>query len=261
MSLHDAYARLTPFELAFQGRERAEALAEAISEEAAARGADPEDPQAFITMGSVGEFLEELRGPDAPPGAVHQYGALAFHGVHFAKAGYPVYLMTTHVARYLVEGAPEGVPELPTPAGYLQLPQHLFWIDTGGAEAPESVDGVFWTSTGAGVLYTILVIGVRPDRPGVGVIPLPEAPFGDAAGWIDAQVRDGGDDFSSELPGAELDHLYSFQAAGEVLKLLARLFAYVESGPERLEGPLVTRTPQEGPVPSELPFTRVRLDG
>jgi hypothetical protein len=261
MSLHDTYARLTPFELAFRNRERAEVLADAVNEEAAARLADPEDPQLFITMGSVGEFLEELRGPDSPPGAVHRYGALAFHGVHFTTAGCPVYLMSTHVARYLVEGAPSGAPKLPTRAGYLQLPQHLFWTDSRGAEQPESVDGVFWTSTGGGALHTLLATGVRPDGTGIGVIPLPEAPISDVDGWIEAQVREEGDDFSSGLPGSDLDHLYAFQTAGEVLKLLARFFAYVHSAPNGLEPPRISETPQTGPVPSELSFTRVNLDG
>ena len=53
MSLHDDYARMTPFEIAFPDSERVVALSAEIAEEAAGRGADPSDPQAFITMGAV----------------------------------------------------------------------------------------------------------------------------------------------------------------------------------------------------------------
>ena len=61
------------------------------------------------------------------------------------------------------------------------------------------------------------------------------------------------------VPGSELDGLYSFQTAGEVLKLLARLFAYTASTP----GALVRGEADEsadGPTPSTLSYTRVTLD-
>ena len=260
MSLHDGYARVTPYELAFRGRANADALVEAIEEERSGRGADPEDPHAFVTMGAVGAFVSELEGPDAPPGSIHQYGALAFHGVHFTRAECPLYVLSTHVARYLVSGATEGVAEPPTPAGYLQLPQHLFWADAGTG-VPESVDGMFWSATKRGLLHTLMITGMRPDRPGLGVVPLPEAPLQDVGLWLDADVRGDGSDFVSPLPGSDMDGLHSFVAAGEILKLLARFFAYVRTVPgglERVGAP--ADAPAGDPEPSVLPFTRVTLD-
>ena len=259
MSLHDAYARITPYELAFRDRSTAEEFSAQIDDEAAGRGADPHDPHAFVTMGAVGAFIRGLEGPGAPPGAVHHLGALVYHGVHFTRAGCPLYLLTTAAARHLVEGSPDGPPEPPTPAGYLQLPQHLFWAESAGA-TPESVDGLFWTATDAGLLHAMLVTGMRADRPGLDVVPLPEAPLAEAEMWLTAEVREDGRDFASKLPGSELDALYSFQAAGEALKLLARFFAYVERTPT--VRPLMDSTgSDEGPAPSKLRFRRVTLDG
>ena len=259
MSLHDAYARITPYELAFRDRSTAEDLVAQIDDEAAGSGADPHDPHAFLTMGSVGAFIRGLEEPGAPPGSVYHLGALVYHGVHFTRAGCPLYLLTTAAARHLVEGSPDGSPEPTTPAGYLQLPQHLFWAENTEA-TPESVDGLFWTVTDAGVLHSMIVTGMRADRPGLDVIPLPEALLPEAETWLTAQLREDGRDFASTLPGSELDALYSFQTAGEVLKLLARFFAYVERTPAVLQ-PMDSTRSDEGPAPSMLHFGRVTLDG
>lgn len=264
MALHDTYARRTPFELAFPDTGRAEALAAASLEEAGARGVDAHEPQMFATLGSVGAFLSELRGPDAPPEAVHQYAALAFHGVHFVRAGCPLFLLGAAATRRLVREAPRHEPRPPHPSGYLQLPQHMVWVEGDEREVPESADGMFWTVTPAGLLHALLVTGVRPDRPGVGVIPLPEAPLADAERWVSAEVRGEGEgeDFASSIPGASLDELYGVRTAGEPLKLLARFFALVGAGP----GHLVAHDPPsdvgpEGPAPSSFPFKRVAVDG
>ena len=137
MPLHDAYARTTPFELAFRDRDRANRLADAIEEESAGRGADADDPHAFVTMAAVAAFVGEVEGPDAPPGAIHRYGALAFHGVRFARAGCPLFVLSAPVARYLVEGTPEGDASPPARAGYLQFPQHLFDLQKNDFGFPE----------------------------------------------------------------------------------------------------------------------------
>ena len=238
MALHDRYARRTPFELAFPDRERARRLAEEAHAEAEARGVDPRHPQMFATLASVGGYLTELRDPDAPPEAVHQYAALAFHGVSFVRAGHPLYLLATDAARSLVAEAPAGDPRPPTPAGYLQLPQHLFWVEGDAeGEVPESLDGLFWTVARDDMLHTLLVTGVRPDRPGVGVIHVPEAPLADAPEWLGADVRPegAGADFESAIPGSDMDALYGVRTAGEPLKLLARFFSALAAEPGRAE--------------------------
>lgn len=260
MSLHDAYARLTPYELAFPDRAAVADLLVRVDEEAAGRGADPFDPHAFVTMGAVATVVRALEGPDSEPGAIHQFGALVYHSVHFMRAECPLFVLSTHAARYLVEGAPPGEPRPPSFAGYVQLPQHLFWAAASDGARPESVDGMFWTATPAGVLHVMLATGMRSDRPGLAVVPLPEAPLTDAPTWLDASVRDAGREFASTLPGAEFDGLYSFRSTGEVLKLLGRLFAYVDSTPQSLEAG-EPPAGAEAPLPSTLPYTRVTLNG
>lgn len=273
MSLHDAYARITPWELAFDDAERASELAVSVREEAEARGVDPHDLNGFLTLGVVEAFVRGVAGAADDPAALHRFGPLAFHGVHFTEAERPLFLATTHVARYLVGGVPDGTPEPPCQAGYLQLPQHLFWTRAAD-DAPESIDGIFWSVAPSGTLHTLVVTGIRPDRPGVGAVQLPAAPLADAARWLVVEAREGGD-FETELPGAEIDALYGVETAGEVLKLLARFFAYVDAAPEALEERPAPREPRtggpeeeeasggdpDGPRPSALPFIRVSLEG
>jgi hypothetical protein len=261
MSLHDAYARVTPWELALPGVDEGRDLVTAVMEEAAGRGADPSIPHSFVTMAAVEALAQRLEGDEGQPGGALRYGALVFHGYHFTRAGSPLYLLTVPAARSLVERAPAGEPTPPEGAGYLQFPQHLFWADAGG-EAPESVDGVFWATHGSGALHAMLATGVRSDRPGLGVVPLPEAPFGDARSWLDLDARGDGRDFESTIPGSEIDRLYQFVTAGEVLKLLARFFSYLSSVPASgTDGVRPVGAQQSGTPSSILPFTRVVLPG
>jgi hypothetical protein len=266
MALHDSYARVTPFELTFSDPARAGELAEAVLEEAEARGVPADDPGAFINLGTVGSFLRELRAADAPPEAIHDYGLLVYHAVHFQEAGRPLLLVSTHVARYLTGGSMgDEAPPLPAPAGYVQLPRHLFWVGGGDGGPAEAVDGFFWTLDGRGILRVLLATGLRDDRPGLAAVSVPEAPWADAGSWLDADVRgEGRQDFATTLPGGELEGLYSFTAAGEVLKLAARVFAYVHRHPGAVEDADGTslsaadRAPGE-PAPTSLPYRKVVL--
>lgn len=255
MSLHDVYARRTPYELIFPDPGVASDLIGRIADEADGRGVDTHDLHAFLTLGSVAAYVQGLHGPDAPPDAIHRYGTLVYHAYHFDRAGRPLHLLSTHVARYLVDGTPPGSPRPPADAGYLQLPRHLFWTEEDEAR---SIDGLFWSVAPDGTLRVLCATGLRPDRAGLDVVPLPEAPLADAPAWLDVDVRAGGDDFRSTLPGAELDGLYSVRSAGEPLKLLARFFAYVDGVPDALQPG--RETEEDDPTPSDLPFSRVTLD-
>jgi len=258
MSLHDEYARLTPFELTFPTSDEAESFFRQVAEEAEARGAQTEDLQQFLMLGSVGAFVRDLRGADGPPVTVPEYGALAFHAFHFARAGRRLDLVSTAAARYLVGDTPlQEAPQAPGPAGYVQLPQHLFWTSVTPGDPPQSVDGLFWTLGADGLLYVLLALALRPDR-GLLVVPLPEAPWADRGTWSAGAMREDGDDFSSSLPGADLDNLYSFESVGEVLKLLARVFAHLEAHSGAVRPPA---TADVSPAPSSLPFFRAELNG
>ena len=260
MSLHDAYARVTPFEIAFPDGDAVERLRLEVDEESSRRGVDSQSPDLFVTLGAVGHFLDESQ-PDDPLEGRLEYAALLFHAVHFAREGRPVYLLETAATRYLIEGAPSGAPTPPARSGYLQLPQHLFWMDGDGADAPESIDGLFWFVSDSGGLHSLAITGVLPDRPGFRALRLPAAPMSDAVHWLEAEVRVGGSDYSSSLPGHELDGLYSMTTAGEVLKLLARFFAYLDAAPGANEPPVppTSGRVEAGPLPSRLPFATVKL--
>ena len=258
MSLHDAYARTTPFEIAFPDRERVDALVASVANEAAERGMDSTVPDAFVAFASVGAFLGELQGEEAPRVALLELGALAFHAVHFVRAGCPLFLLETAASRDLVTAAPSRNPVPPARAGYVQLPQHLFWTIGIEGGAPDSVDGMFWTISSEDRLHVLPIVGVRPDRPGFGALSLPDAPLAHAERWLRATIRERGVDYASVLPGADLDGLYAIESAGEVFKLLARFFAYVATTPTALEAPARAGVGTTGPRPSGLPYTRVR---
>lgn len=263
MAIHDDYARVTPYELAFPDPEEAGSTLERIDAEAEqAGGAD--DLQGFMLLGSVGAFLRDLRPPEAQGEAMHQYASLAWHVWRFHRAGRPLWLLGTHAARFLVDGAPGGrPPTLPSEAGYLQLPRHLFWVQPSADGPAEPVDGLFWHRSTDGVLHVLLAMGIREDRAGLGVVPVADAPWTDAARWVEGSVRPGGDDFATTLPGGELEGLYSLETAGEALKLLARAFVYLDAYPEAVseKRPVDPASLAEGePRPSRLPFRQIALE-
>jgi hypothetical protein len=255
MPLHDAYARVTPYEIAFPDPTRLDALAAAIDEEASRGSVDPAELDVFLSLGAVGDFLAELHGAEVPRVALLEHGTLAFHSLRFRRAGTPIFLVSTPSTRRLVEAAPTAAPEPPVNAGYLQLPQHLVWVSVEGSP-PESVDGAFWTVAAGERLHVLPVTGMRPDRPGFGTLAVPDAPLAHAAEWMHATVREDGEDYASHLPGAELDRLYAIRSVGEILKLMARFFAHVAERPG-VPGHVPGAVVASAPRPSALPFVRV----
>ena len=85
------------------------------------------------------------------------------------------------------------------------------------------------------------------------------------------QVRPQGDDFSTTLPGADLEGLYAIEAGGEAVKLAMRIFWYLDVFPGRVRdgelgaGAGVAESDSasgqgregDGPVPTALPYRRV----
>ncbi len=254
MAIHDAYARLTPFELAFP--DGGELLVSSVEEELG-DAMDPGEVRIFLTLPAVSAYLAEIRAGDTGVEAIHPFGMLAYHAFHFVRAGCPLFLVETGVARRLVRGcSPSLEPRLPADSGYVQLPQHLFWTP-GVEEAPESVDGFFWTRASDGLLHLLLATGMHWERPGLVVAPVASAPWSEAPEWLDASIRPDGEDYASSLPGGELEELYSLQAAGEVLKLMARLMAYLHGkAGVSVEG-ASGADPSEGPPASRLPYRRI----
>jgi hypothetical protein len=257
MTLHDSYARFTPYELAFPNLDRLEELILGVEEEAKNQGVDLSDLNTFFAMGHVDAFVREIQGPDVLPETIYQYVTLVFHAVHFNQAGCPIYLLSENMARDLLENHRGGQPTPLECSGYIQLPQHLLWMSGADSGPPESIDGIFWVLSNRGTLHSLLIAGLRPDRPGFVIVSVPGAPISEASDWVKAVVRDGMDDFSSQLPGGELDQLHALETSGEVLKLLTRFFAYVSAVPGAVEMVSPNTSDQADPVPSALPFFRV----
>ncbi len=273
MALRDTHARVTPYELAFPGREEWAYRFQTIREEAAERGLDLADPAAFAMTRATGALLAEMRQSGDDPLVAQQYREFLFHCVHFFFESEPLYLLETATARHLVEGNPDLAGWMPGDlprAGYLQLPRNLFWASPFEEAPPEPLDGLFWTAPGNGMISTLVVTGMRDDRPGFSAIPLPPLPVAGMAEWGAARVRGEGEDFASTLPGGELEHLYSVETHGEVLKLLARVLWYVECHPDRMSPPSPAASEESDlgraagdevlPPATALPHRRVRLD-
>ena len=269
MPIHDAYARVTPYELLLPNEDFAEERFPLIRSEAKERGGSLADPDSFLLLSEAAMALREVREEDDAAEMVQRHGALLFQAFHFWEAGHPLLLLDAQVVRFLVENGPEEgawVPALPGAAGYVQLPQHMFWAASGVGEAPESLDGIFWAAPAGENLTILVVMGIRKDRPGLAVVPLPTLPLAAATPWASMPVRPEGVDFSTDLPGAELEGLYAIEAGGEAVKLAMRIFWYLDVFPGRVgdeSRPSVDPSPApepHGPQPSELPYRRVILD-
>lgn len=264
MAIHDAYARLTPYELLLPDAAFPDRHFTAIGEEAAVRGVDAGNPAAFVMLGAVQGALAELRAEDAAPESANDHGSVLFFAYHLWRTEGTVVLAQQETMRALLSGEREPQPEIHKSlwakefggrAGYVQLPQHLVWLEetrnvpqaghdvsqeTRG-NPPESVDGFFWFGDSRGALHLSLVAGMRSDRPGFAVVPVPPLPLDTLSEWAAGPAREGGGDFATSLPGAELDGLLGIRTPAEVFKLAALLL-----------GRMAQERPDTSPPPPEV---------
>lgn len=245
MPIHDQYLRTTPWEHLLPDPDFPDRHFAAIQESLARHPVAEDDPGAFALLESTRRALVEIRDPDeGSEDAGHTHALLLFHAFHLHRQGLPHLLATVPVSRWAVEGE---APETGEPAGtafpgsvYVQLPQHLFWIREDAEERPLSLDGFFWTVRGE----TVHVLGVGGVGVGGGaapggfrVLPLPGVPVAEAPVWLSETMREEGEDFRSEIPGAELEGLYELRTAGELLKLASRMERFLARFPEGVEEP------------------------
>ena len=261
MAIHDRYARRTPFELEFAG-ELAEAHFPRIREQVEARGLEAADPVSLLQLPAAAEALDEIMEPPASPAVMEPYGSLLYHAYQFWRHEQPLFLLSTDVARWLVDAAPElsdWTLALAASAGYVQLPQHLFWARAVEGGPAESIDGFFWSRVGATGIAGLLVLGLRTDRLGVSAVPLGPLRLDELRELAGASAREPGRDFESTLPGGELERLYSVDTMGEAIKLVARTLWYMKVYPQAVtREPPAEATPGE-PSASRLAFSRVSL--
>ena len=242
-------ARATPYELVFGAGAFESEHFPTMQAEAEERGVDATDPERFVMLASVGALLRELPPEDAGGDTLLELGHLLFQGYHFWRFGKRGYTIAGDLARRVLAAPPlVGEWELtpPHPAGYLQLPRNLVWARVAEGAPAEPVDGLFWTMVGRDDpgrppfprLDTLLVLGVRSDRPGLSVVAVGAALPGAPGHWADVHARAtapegaGGADFANVLPGGELGGLHSLVNEAEVLKLISQLFWHVALHPE-----------------------------
>lgn len=271
MAIHDGYGRRTPYEMLLPDEEWPERHFPGIEAEALQRGSDLWNPAAFVMLGATAGALEEIRPEATPTESIHDHGIILFHGYHLWKVGMPTVLVTASTLGRLL--GPEPLAEsqdlakgFSGTAGYVQLPQHLVWLQATEEEGPESVDGLFWAGSPSEVLHVALAAGIRSGRPGLGVVPVPAQPFSALADWATGPAREGGEDFATDLPGAAIDGLLGLQTPAEVMKMATLILSEALGGtgtnvneaqgdeaPEA-SGP---KTSDDGPEPTRLPFTRI----
>lgn len=268
MPIHDRYARITPYEVTLPSEEDAERHLTPILSELDEENAP--DLATFLSSASVRSAVEALREPGTGrmgPEIAADFGVLLFHLAHFRKADYPVFLLETAAARFLVEFSSPDRAESVTPdpaTGYLQLPRNLFWMEgadgpDGGPAPPVTVDGIFWCGSEHGT-HLLVVGGIAPNRAGVTAVPLAPIDASTLAGLIDTPIRESEEDFATSLPGAEIEGLYEFRTTGEVVKLFARFVAGFLTG--GATPPLRDPAPREsGDIPpSRFPYRSIAID-
>lgn len=277
MPVHDAYARLTPYELLQPDGEFPSRHFAAIRDEAVETGADLTNPAAFVMTGAVRSALAELQpdDPESPSagreaGAAYDHGHALFFAFHMWRAGRKLVLL----ARQTVTRLTSTDSEAPAPAagwersleegraGYVQLPQHLVWASAGDDSPPESIDGFFWAAGSGSVLHLAAVSGMHPARPGYSFLAIAPQPLATLSEWSAGPAREGGCDFSTSLPGGEIDGLVEIRTPAELLKLASRaLGTIVACNPAAHDQPHPkidpAAPPGSGPVPSSLPYTVV----
>jgi hypothetical protein len=240
--------RLTPYELAFGSADFENETYPGIREEADVRGSDTAVPERFFMLAAVGEWLRAMRPDTEPDGAestlpsadvVKEYGALLFHAYRFLDRGRHFHTIGVPLLRQLLseERVGDWTFRAPSDAGYVQFPRQLLWARIDDEAPAETVDGFFWSIVDPDVgrpgrIDILLVLGMHPDRPGFSVIdasaPLPAPAPGH---WADSTARPDGNDFSNILPGGELRDLLAIVSTAEVLKLVSRLFHYIDRTP------------------------------
>lgn len=257
---HDDWLRRTPAELLVPVQEDVRERFARIRSEAEQTGVSTTDPLRFPALGGVQRLLEDVQPAGAAPESAYLYGVLAWYCFRaWAESAGPL-LLTELGARALVRrSAPVDAAPPPSPAGYVQLPRHLFWVRPDAEEPAEPVDGLYWEIR-AGDLGALIVSGLREGRPGFGVVVAPPVALTDLAAASGAEVRPDGPAFASALPGGAESGLLSLETAGEVYALLARLFAHLAERPEDLSARLDPAT-GESPSASRFPYRRVTAPG
>lgn len=240
-------ARLTPYELILEPLEHE--IFPAIRTEAEQRGSDARRCDEFLLLGHVGVALRALVPEDAPPETLDEYGEFLYQGFQFWTFGRRLYVLEDDLMRRLTEPEHEMPPwELAAPpACYVQFPYQRLWARVAPEAPYEPADGMFIVvddtapAPDAGAhLRVVLVLGMRPSRPGISLITYrtdldPRA----AAQHARSPSREEGAPFANTIPGGDRKGFRTLISTSELEALAIRTLRWLDEHPERLQ-------PQEG---------------
>jgi hypothetical protein len=246
----------------FGGEGLAESRFGAVRDEAREAGVDTERRDRFAQLHAVSELLRDLVPESAEPASLDRYLEILHHCFRFWHGGCRYYAFDEAAVRSIIGDAPDLTdwsPRTDHPALYVEMPRNLCWAAVVEDEPPEPVEGLFVsprTGRSSGDVDILVVLGIRPNRPGFSVTEL-------AANLEVTSAIAEPDAFTSDIPGADLADLYSLQRSGEVVLLLLRMLWYIETYPEASELMLASRDADrdshEGGSATVLDHYRVRV--
>jgi hypothetical protein len=235
-------ARITPYEALLQPLETVAWTP--IREEAAQRGTDPRRRDQFVLLGTVGATLRDVIPDEAPADAVEEYAELLYHAYQFWAFGKRLYVVPPDTLDALTaSGYSIGDWDVAgPPACYVQLPAQRVWARVA-ADAPyEPVDGCFIVvddtapAPQAGVhVRALLVLGLRPERPGISLVAYrTDLDARTAAAHAEHPWREDAEPFANAIPGGERQALRAITTTSELEALVLRILHYLDRHPRRL---------------------------
>ncbi|HXY31020.1 MAG TPA: hypothetical protein VEI06_09950 [Gemmatimonadaceae bacterium] len=223
-------ARLTPYELLLHPLEGRDFPA--IRAEAEERRVDASDRDQILLLGATAGVLEQWVGEDTPPEAIDEFGELLFHGFEFWSTGRRLYLLSERTVSLLAQPsyAMADWALAAPPSSYLQLPYQRFWSRVSPHAPFEPVDGIFVATRDLGTgregaieLRALMVLGLRPERPGISLIPARlVVRRGEESRFASPPWRGDGPPFANALPGGERKGYRAIVTADELTALVVR---------------------------------------
>lgn len=201
---------------------------------------------------------------DADPAAMDEYGELLYQGFQFWSYGRRLYSFEDSVTARLTEPdyqMGDWIFAAP-PASYLQFPYQKLWARVS-ADAPyEPLDGLFAVAAeteqradSGAHLRVQMVLGLRPDRPGVSLVSYrDDLDPAKVAARAAHPWRAEGVAYANAIPGGERMGYRTLATTSELEALVIRAFHYLDTHPDRLAR--VQETGGDGAT--QLPYVRVR---
>jgi hypothetical protein len=255
-------ARITPYEALLQPLETV--AWPPIREEAASRGTDTRRRDQFVLLGSVGATLRDVVPDDAPADATEEYAELLYHAFQFWSFGKRLYVLSREALELLASPSYAlGTWEVAgPPACYVQFPTQRVWARVAADAAFEPVDGCFIVvddtmaapQSGAH-LRALLVLGLRPERPGISLVSYrTDLDPRNAAALAERPWREDSEPFGNAIPGGERQALHAITTTSELEAIALRVLHYLDRHPDRLVAGTPDAADEDG---TTLPYTTV----